>query len=66
MPIFDYQCRECDFVEEVIQKHIDAQERKCPRCGGEMTKLIGPSSFVLKGSGWYKTDYADTKKSKSG
>ncbi len=30
----------------------------CPDCGGEMKKLISNSSFVLKGTGWYKTDYA--------
>jgi predicted nucleic acid-binding Zn ribbon protein len=30
----------------------------CPSCGGTMKKMISSTSFVLKGSGWYVTDYA--------
>lgn len=55
MPIFDYVCPKCNEKQEVIQKFIDTQERKCPKCDTLMEKAIGLSSFRLKGSGWYKT-----------
>jgi predicted nucleic acid-binding Zn ribbon protein len=41
-----------------MQRYTDAPLTRCPECGGEMKKLISNTSFVLKGTGWYKTDYA--------
>lgn len=35
---------------------------KCPDCGGGMRKKVSNTSFVLKGTGWYVTDYAADKK----
>ena len=32
--------------------------KKCEFCPGKVHKLISRSSFHLKGSGWYATDYA--------
>jgi predicted nucleic acid-binding Zn ribbon protein len=29
----------------------------CPSCGGALNKLISHTSFILKGTGWYATDY---------
>jgi putative FmdB family regulatory protein len=63
MPIFDYQCQKCNFLEEVIQKYTDQLDKKCPKCNEKMVKLISKSSFRLNGSGWYKTDFATTSKS---
>jgi putative FmdB family regulatory protein len=57
MPIYEYKCRKCG-VFESIQKISDAPLKKCPTCKGKVEKLISQSSFVLKGSGWYATDYA--------
>jgi putative FmdB family regulatory protein len=58
MPIYEYECEVCRKQCEVIQKFHDAPMHTCPECGGPMHKLISQSSFVLKGTGWYVTDYA--------
>ena len=64
MPIYEYQCTKCNEKFEVMQKITDAPLSECSSCGGELKKLITNTSFVLKGSGWYVTDYpsADRKK----
>lgn len=62
MPIYEYECLVCKKEHEVIQKHNDMPLTQCPDCGGHMKKLISNSSFVLKGTGWYKTDYVSTDK----
>jgi len=59
MPIYEYECAQCGQVEEVIQKFSDKPLKKCPRCSGKLHRLISQSSFHLKGTGWYVTDYAD-------
>lgn len=58
MPVYEYRCRSCGRIHEIIQRHSDMPLSTCPSCGGEMKKLISNTSFVLKGTGWYKTDYA--------
>jgi putative FmdB family regulatory protein len=58
MPVYEYQCESCGAVHEIIQKYSDIPVTKCPACGGSVKKLISNTSFVLKGTGWYKTDYA--------
>ncbi|HET6515536.1 MAG TPA: FmdB family zinc ribbon protein [Thermodesulfovibrionales bacterium] len=58
MPIYEYECTACGRHHEMMQRHSDSPLLLCPDCGGHMRKLISPTSFVLKGSGWYKTDYA--------
>lgn len=58
MPIYEYECLSCGRQHEIMQKHNDKLVTECPDCGGEMRKLISNTSFVLKGAGWYKTDYA--------
>jgi len=58
MPIYEYECQQCDQVTEAMQKFSDAPITQCPRCKGNLKKMISHSSFHLKGSGWYVTDYA--------
>lgn len=58
MPIYEYECLQCGKNHELMQKFSDAPLTACPECGGELKKLISNTSFVLKGSGWYITDYA--------
>ena len=40
----------------------------CPECGAEdgLKRLISQTSFVLKGSGWYVTDYKGKSASAAG
>jgi len=63
MPIYEYKCEECKKQIELFQKISDPPAEKCG-CGGKLKKLISNSSFILKGTGWYKTDYKDKPKSK--
>lgn len=62
MPIYEYQCQSCGKTTEVIQKFSDAPLETCEFCSGKLAKLISQSSFHLKGSGWYVTDYAKNPK----
>ncbi|MCB0355045.1 MAG: zinc ribbon domain-containing protein [Bdellovibrionales bacterium] len=57
MPIREYQ-REDGTTFEVIQKMSDEDLSVCPETGQKVTRLLSPSAFHLKGSGWYKTDYS--------
>ena len=57
MPIYEYQCEKCGPFE-VTQRITDAPLRRCPECRSKVRKLISQTSFQLKGSGWYVTDYA--------
>jgi len=57
MPIYEYQCQKCGVVE-VTQRITDKPLSKCPTCKSKIKKLISNTSFQLKGTGWYITDYA--------
>jgi len=59
MPIYEYKCEKCGKEHEVMQKMTEKPLTVCESCGGRLKKLISNTSFVLKGSGWYVTDYAD-------
>jgi predicted nucleic acid-binding Zn ribbon protein len=37
----------------------------CEKCGGHVRRLISQTSFVLKGSGWYVTDYPSESRKKA-
>ena len=58
MPLYEYQCDECEHRFEVIQKFSDALASSCPKCGGAVTKLMSSPAIQFKGTGWYITDYA--------
>jgi putative FmdB family regulatory protein len=57
MPIYEYRCDTCGQFE-VMQKITERPLKRCPTCQAKVTKLISNTSFQLKGSGWYLTDYA--------
>jgi putative FmdB family regulatory protein len=52
-----YQCQKCGTFE-VTQRITEKPLGKCPTCKGKVKKLISNTSFQLKGTGWYVTDYA--------
>lgn len=63
MPIYEYKCRACGHQLEAIQKISDPPLTLCPTCQkDQLEKLISASSFQLKGTGWYATDYRDKGK----
>ncbi len=57
MPIYEYKCDKCGVVE-VMQGIKEKPLKKCPNCKSKVERQISSTSFVLKGSGWYATDYA--------
>jgi putative FmdB family regulatory protein len=65
MPFYEYECGNCKFYSEVLQKISEAPLRKCPSCGKNAFKrLISAPVFRLKGSGWYETDFKSDKEGK--
>ena len=56
MPIYEYRCEKCGEFE-VTQRITDDPLKRCPTCRSKVKKLISNTSFQLKGSGWYVTDY---------
>lgn len=56
MPLYDYQCRQCNEVTEVRHGFKESFEGACPACGGEMARVFNPAGIVFKGSGFYITD----------
>jgi len=63
MPIYEYRCDACGNLQEVIQKMSDAPLKVCAKCGEEaLGRVMSRTSFVLKGSGWYATDYKPPSK----
>lgn len=65
MPIYEYVCEKCGSHIEAMQKVGDAPLKRCQKCRGKLEKIISRTSFQLKGSGWYVTDYSG-KSSSSG
>jgi putative FmdB family regulatory protein len=58
VPIYEYQCSKCGEIFEAFQRITDEPLSQCKFCHAKVEKLISQSSFQLKGSGWYLTDYA--------
>ena len=58
MPIYEYECQQCGFQHEALQKVSDEPLKVCPSCNAEaLKKLVSAAGFRLSGSGWYETDF---------
>jgi putative FmdB family regulatory protein len=66
MPLYEYHCESCDRQFEYMQRITDTPYRTCFECGGPLTKLVSQTSFQLKGSGWYATDYGRSTSGSNG
>lgn len=65
MPIYEYSCGACGHALEAMQKMNDPALTDCPACGKPaLKKQISAAGFVLKGGGWYATDFRDKGKKK--
>ena len=63
MPIYEYCCDACGHQFELLQKVSDEPKKQCPNCDAmEAKRLVSATSFRLKGSGWYETDFKNPKK----
>jgi putative FmdB family regulatory protein len=66
MPLYEYQCEQCDHRFELIRKFSDPPLEVCPKCGGRVRKLMSSPAIQFKGTGWYITDYAKKDQGGSG
>jgi len=57
MPIYEYKCNKCG-VFEAMQGIKESPLKKCPTCNSKVERQMSRGSFILKGSGWYASDYA--------
>lgn len=57
MPIYEYKCRKCGKQFEAFQGITEPELNSCQYCDGKVDRLVSMTSFSLKGSGWYATDY---------
>ena len=57
MPTYEYECRKCRRVFEIRQRISEPALTVCDVCGGEVRRLLSAAPFILKGEGWYVTDY---------
>jgi putative FmdB family regulatory protein len=56
VPLYDYQCKQCQKVTEVRHGFKDMYAEPCPHCGGSLSRVFNPAGIVFKGSGFYITD----------
>ena len=61
MPIYEYKCNKCGKEFELFQGVTAPAAKSCKFCKGPVRKMMSLSSFHLKGSGWYATDYGGKK-----
>ncbi len=66
MPIYEYQCEACEHKFDMLQKITAEPLKECSECGGPVHKLISSTSFILKGGGWYATEYGKNRLSQKG
>lgn len=63
MPIYEYKCNKCGRQFDAFQGISEPELKSCKFCKGKVQKLMSLSSFSLKGTGWYATDYKGKKSS---
>lgn len=64
MPTYEYECLKCPRVFEVRQRITEPALETCDRCGGPIHRLLSATPFILKGGGWYVTDYPSEARKK--
>jgi len=60
MPTYEYLCRHCGHRFEAWQKMTDDPLTVCPKCGDAIHRVLYPAGIVLKGSGFYRTEYGSS------
>jgi putative FmdB family regulatory protein len=65
MPFYEYECSNCKFYVEALQKISEPPLRQCPSCKKQTLKrLVSAPVFRLKGGGWYETDFKSEAEAK--
>jgi putative FmdB family regulatory protein len=65
MPTYEYQCDSCRRVFEIRQRISEPPLATCEACGGPVRRLLSAAPFILKGEGWYVTDYPSESRKKA-
>jgi putative FmdB family regulatory protein len=65
MPTYEYECGKCRRVFEIRQRISEPPLQICEACGGEVRRLLSATPFILKGGGWYVTDYPSDSRKKA-
>lgn len=65
MPTYEYECPKCPRVFEIRQRITEPALERCDRCGGPVHRLLSAAPFILKGEGWYVTDYPSEARKKA-
>lgn len=70
MPIYEYECDKCGVTFEAIQAISAKPLKTCNGLGcddkanGKVHRLVSVSGFILKGSGWYTSEYPSESRKK--
>ena len=70
MPIYEYECDKCGVTFEAIQAISAKPSKTCQGLGcndkdnGKVRRLVSASGFILKGSGWYTSEYPSEARKK--
>ena len=70
MPIYEYKCEKCNATFEAMQSISEKPLKTCNGLGcnnkdnGKVHRLVSASGFILKGSGWYTSDYPSEARKK--
>jgi putative FmdB family regulatory protein len=65
VPTYEYHCDGCGRDFEIRQRISEAALTTCDVCGGTVRRLLSPAPFILKGEGWYVTDYPSASRKKA-
>jgi putative FmdB family regulatory protein len=65
VPTYEYECDACHRTFEVRQRISEPALTACDVCGGAVRRLLFPAPFILKGGGWYVTDYPSESRKKA-
>jgi putative FmdB family regulatory protein len=65
VPTYEYECLGCRRVFEVRQRISEPPLSTCDTCGGQVRRLLSAAPFILKGEGWYVTDYPSAARKKA-
>jgi putative FmdB family regulatory protein len=65
MPLYEYQCSQCGAIFEILHGIDETYAGRCPECQGQARRILSPSNFILKGSGFYVNDYPSEGRKKA-
>jgi putative FmdB family regulatory protein len=65
VPTYEYHCEACGRDFEVKQRISEEPLKTHDGCGGAVRRLLSPAPFILKGEGWYVTDYPSASRKKA-